>query len=119
MRRLKFVVGDMAVVNTRARRDLRGRTGVIVQVGPTKGEYGVEFGDGRMPSLAYIEAVTLDSVANASAHPVRTPGTRVDDVPVREVAADAVYRTATLRRPMRSHSAANSIVRSATVRHVR
>jgi hypothetical protein len=63
MRRLKFSVGDVVVANARGRRDVRGRAGVVVQVGPTKGEYAVEFGDGRTPSLAYMEAVTLDSIA--------------------------------------------------------
>lgn len=60
MRRLKFVVGDSAIVNARGRRELRGRTGIVIQIGPTKGEYGIEFADGRVPSLVYIEAVRLD-----------------------------------------------------------
>jgi len=60
MRRHKFVVGDLAVVNARGRRELRGRKGIVTQVGPTKGEYGVEFVDGRVPSLVYVEAVRLD-----------------------------------------------------------
>jgi hypothetical protein len=53
-------VGDFAVANTRARRELRGRTGTVVQIGPIKGEYGVEFADGRSPSLVYMEAVKLN-----------------------------------------------------------
>ena len=60
MRRMKFVVGDSAIVNARGRRGLRGRKGIVTQVGPTKGEYGVEFADGRVPSLVYLEAVRLD-----------------------------------------------------------
>ena len=79
MGRLKFSVGEVAVVNTRGRRHLRGRAGVVVQVGPTKGEYAVEFLDGRMPSLAYLEAITLDSIANADCGAVPKPQTRVDN----------------------------------------
>ncbi len=62
MRKLKFVVGDLAVVNSKGRRDLRGRAGVVVQIGPTKGEYGVEFTDGCTPSLAYMESMMLDAI---------------------------------------------------------
>ena len=58
--KLKFAVGDWAVVNMRARRELRGRTGTVVEIGPVKGEYAVEFADGRNPSLAYMETVNLD-----------------------------------------------------------
>jgi hypothetical protein len=62
----KFAVGDMAFVNERAPRLLRGRTGLVIQVGPTKGEYGVEFRDGRTPSLVYLEAMLLDVVLDTS-----------------------------------------------------
>jgi hypothetical protein len=56
----KFEVGDLAIANTRAPRDLRGRMGTVVEIGPIKGEYGVEFADGRSPSLVYLEAMKLD-----------------------------------------------------------
>ncbi len=70
MRRHKIVVGDLAVVNARGRRELRGRKGIVTQVGPTKGEYGIEFVDGRVPSLVYLEAVRLDrgAIEDLSAH---------------------------------------------------
>jgi hypothetical protein len=61
-RKSKFNVGDFATPNTRAPRDLRGRTGIVMQIGPIKGEYGVEFVDGRRPSLVYVEAVKLNRV---------------------------------------------------------
>jgi hypothetical protein len=58
--RLKFGVGDGVVVNRRGARNLRGRQGTVIQVGPVKGEYGVEFSDRREPSLIYLEACALD-----------------------------------------------------------
>jgi hypothetical protein len=60
--RLKCAVGDTVVLNERARRDLRGRIGIVIQVGPVKGEYGVELSDGHRPSLVYIEAINFDVV---------------------------------------------------------
>jgi hypothetical protein len=60
MGRLKFVVGDGVSVNRKGLRQLRGRIGTVVQIGPDKGEYGVEFEDGQEPSLVYIEAMKLD-----------------------------------------------------------
>jgi hypothetical protein len=72
MRKLKFVIGDLAVVNSKGRRDLRGRVGVVLQIGPTKGEYGVEFTDGCTPSLAFMEAMMLDAILNRAAQAVIT-----------------------------------------------
>jgi hypothetical protein len=58
--KFKFVVGDSAIANTRAGRKLRGRKGIVVQIGPVKGEYGVEFADGRSPSLVHVDVAKLD-----------------------------------------------------------
>lgn len=59
------MVGDGVVPNERSRRDLRGRNGIVIQIGPVKGQYGVEFSDGRQPSLIYMEAVDFDVVRRA------------------------------------------------------
>jgi hypothetical protein len=77
MRRLKFVVGDLAVVSTKGRRDLRGRVGVVVQIGPMKGEYAVEFTDGGTPSLASMEAMMLDAIPNPAAQAATTARTQL------------------------------------------
>lgn len=68
MSRLKFAAGDNVVVNPKGLRRLRGRKGTVVQVGPTKGEYAVEFEDGHEPSLIYVEAITLDRIETEDAN---------------------------------------------------
>jgi hypothetical protein len=74
--KFKFGVGDIAIANTRARRELRGRRGIIIQIGPVKGEYGVEFADDRTPSLVYVEALKLDRF------PFPEPSTQFGRLPV-------------------------------------
>lgn len=63
--KFKFVVGDSAIANTRAGRQLRGRKGKWSRSVPSKGEYGVEFADGRGPSLVYVEVTKLDRIATS------------------------------------------------------
>jgi hypothetical protein len=54
-------------VNARGRRELRGGRGIIVQFGSVKGEYAIEFSDGRQPSLIYLEAARFDRVTDSLA----------------------------------------------------
>ena len=74
MAKLKFAAGDSVVINPKGLSRMRGRKGIVVQAGPIKGEYAVEFADGHEPSLVYVEAVTLDRVRTDEAAGVGAKG---------------------------------------------
>ena len=54
-----YAVGDAVRVSSDAPGDLKGRTGIVTEIGPGDGEYRIEFEDGERPTTAYLAAVWL------------------------------------------------------------
>jgi hypothetical protein len=60
-RKPKFVIGDHAKANDKAPSDYRGRIGTIMEIGPGKSEFRVEYTDGGQPH-GYLMSWWLDRV---------------------------------------------------------
>jgi hypothetical protein len=67
-RKRKFKIGDWARINRKGPARMRGRVGVIVGIGFSKEEYGVEFADGQTPTLGYYVSLSLDEIRPSVEH---------------------------------------------------
>jgi hypothetical protein len=54
-----YGVGDSVRVLPAAPPEYKGRSGIVTEVGPGKGEYRVEFEDGNTPTTGYLPAACL------------------------------------------------------------